>query len=61
MNELQMKLVAAGLARAPKTKRGRTRKIKCRKCGEAMERTPESNVVVCPECGNYIIFEAKEK
>lgn len=58
MNDLQRKLVEAGLAKAPRTrKRGRRKNMTCRRCGEVMERKDATNVVVCPNCGNYVIFD----
>ena len=57
MNALQKALVSNGLAEAPKPHRKKKKKeFKCKQCGQVMYRPEETNVAVCPECKNYILF-----
>lgn len=60
----------AGFKPAKPRKAREPKVIKCRKCGTAMERIPETNIMICPgeievksnqgmstiSCGNRIIF-----
>nr|DAU35888.1 MAG TPA: DNA-directed RNA polymerase subunit [Caudoviricetes sp.] len=58
MNALQKELVEKGLAKSIRQKRRKPREFKCRKCGEtAMYRHDGTNVAVCSNCGNYILFD----
>lgn len=59
MNELQKKLVAAGLAKPPKSRKSGGRAVKCRKCGEDMVCEDNTNLIICHNCGNYIIASEK--
>lgn len=59
MNALQKALVSAGLAEEPKVRSRRKRKVTCRGCGSEMRRVDSTNVIVCPNCKNYIIVDGK--
>ena len=57
MNALQKALVQSGLAETPKPRRKKKGKeFKCKQCGQVMYRPEGTNVMVCPECKNYILF-----
>lgn len=57
MNALQKALVQSGLAETPKPRRKkREREYKCKQCGNVMYRPEGTNVMVCPECKNYVLF-----
>lgn len=61
MNALQLALVNAGLANAPKEKISKQRIFTCRKCGEKMFSIPNTNIMACSNCKNYFIFDSKKE
>jgi len=57
MNALQLALVNAGLAEAPKTRKPRGKQFKCHKCHNVMVKVPDSNIMYCEKCGQYFLFD----
>lgn len=62
LGSLQKALVNAGLAEAPQERKFKAGKpVKCRKCGKAMYKIPDSNMAVCQndDCKgiSYIVFD----
>ena len=57
MNALQRALVNAGLAEKPKERKPHTRQFKCNKCKHIMVKVPDSNIMYCPQCSNYFLFD----
>lgn len=57
MNALQKALVGAGLAKEPKQRNKKHKKIICRKCGEEMIQPTGDNYCYCQKCNNYIVFK----
>jgi len=58
LNALQRALVNAGLAEEPKPKKKRKGKqFNCRRCGTVMTKVDDSNIMFCPKCGQYFLFD----
>ncbi|MDY0199078.1 MAG: hypothetical protein RBR68_14830 [Tenuifilaceae bacterium] len=69
-SSMEKAFTKAGFKPAKPRKAREPKVIKCRKCGTAMERIPETNIMICPgeievksnegmstiPCGNRIIF-----
>lgn len=56
LNALQKELVAKGLAPMPKQRKKNLKQFKCHRCKQPMNRVPDSNIMYCPSCGNYFLF-----
>ena len=57
MNALQRALVRAGLAEEPKERKVKSKQFKCHRCKHFMTKVPSSNIMYCPECGQYFLFD----
>lgn len=57
LNALQRELVRVGLAEEPKAHKPKYRQFKCHKCKHVMVKVPESNIMYCPQCGQYFLFD----
>jgi uncharacterized CHY-type Zn-finger protein len=58
-HQMRTALESAGYSETKKKKSRKPKAIKCKVCGTDMVRQDESNVVACPNCDNYIVFEEK--
>lgn len=57
LNALQRELVRVGLAEEPKSRKTKYRQFKCHRCKHLMIKVPDSNVMYCPECGQFFLFD----
>lgn len=62
MNQLQKALVNAGFAEWKERKPRKGKQFKCRKCGSAMHKSEETNVMSCtnPKCNSFYVFSNKQ-